>query len=140
MRKGVFGHCFAASGVTEAHEKGTLHWHFTLRAGLSPHLLRRFAHLPGVCADISRVVDSMHVSQLPPDVQAGGHLVTVVVPVCPMQFCRTAKTAQTATGPPPPLAPGRTNWSCSVMETLIGAPNSFCCRESTEKLPTKELP
>ena len=74
LRKGVFGHTFAAPGVTEAHEKGTLHWHFTVFAGLSPVTLQRFAHLPQMCDVTSEVLDSMCVSQLPPDTQAAGIL------------------------------------------------------------------
>jgi len=72
IKKGVFGHCFAAAGVGEAHEKGTLHWHLTIFAGLSPYALQRFAHLPAICAEISKVLDTMYVSHLPLDVQAGG--------------------------------------------------------------------
>ena len=74
LRKGIFGHTFALSGVTEAHERGTLHWHFTLHAGLSPYVLQRFAHLQDICDEISRVIDEMYVSQVPPDLQAGGLL------------------------------------------------------------------
>ena len=71
-KKGVFGHTFACPGVTEAHARGTLHWHFTIFAGLSPWLLQRFAHLQDICNEISAVLDTMYVSELPTDVQAAG--------------------------------------------------------------------
>jgi hypothetical protein len=74
LKKGIFGHTFAVSGVTEAHERGTLHWHFTLHAGLSPYVLQRFAHLQEMCDEISKVLDDMYVSHVPPDLQAGGLL------------------------------------------------------------------
>ena len=74
IRKGIFGHCFCVSGVTEAHEKGTLHWHFTIHAGISPYVLQTFAHLPDICNEISLVIDSMYMSSLPADIQAGGLL------------------------------------------------------------------
>lgn len=69
-KKGVFGHTFACPGVTEAHAKGTLHWHFLIFAGLSPYLLQRFAHLQNICDEISPVLDTMYVSELPADIQA----------------------------------------------------------------------
>jgi hypothetical protein len=61
-KKGIFGHTFAVAGVMEAHEKGTLHWHFTIYAGLSPYILQCFAHLQDICDKISSVLDGMYCS------------------------------------------------------------------------------
>ena len=71
-RKGIFGHALAAGGVVENHEKGTLHEHFTIYAGLSPYVLQRFAHLQDICDDISDVLDTMYTSELPANILAGG--------------------------------------------------------------------
>ncbi|CAB9509762.1 Inherit from euNOG: Conserved hypothetical protein [Seminavis robusta] len=74
LRKGIFGHAFSATGVTEAHERGTLHWHFIVYAGLSPFILQRFAHLQEICDEISAVLDTMYVSEAPADLQVGSML------------------------------------------------------------------
>jgi AAA domain len=63
--KGIYGHPLFANGVTEGHQKGTLHWHLDFSAGLSPYVLQRFSNLPGLCATISNLLDRWYCSSLP---------------------------------------------------------------------------
>ncbi|CAB9503076.1 Inherit from KOG: DNA helicase [Seminavis robusta] len=72
QRKGIFGYSLGACGVTEAHQKGTLHWHITLFAGLSPYVLQRFAHMQKICDEISVALDDMYQSHLPARIHIGG--------------------------------------------------------------------
>ena len=69
-RKGLFGYALSLTGVTEDHAKGHLHWHLTCTAGLSAKVLQRFANLASVCQSISKVLDSMYVSKVKPEVCA----------------------------------------------------------------------
>ena len=71
FRKGVLGYMLSLLGVTEDHAKGHLHWHLTCTAGLPPRVLQRFANLKALCATISKVLNSMYLSKLQPDVCAG---------------------------------------------------------------------
>ena len=90
--KGVFGNCLAYVGVTEDHKKvrimpvllspplwttsphqhvllafqqGTLHFHFLIFGGISSYAMQRFAAMSDVCAEISKVLDSMFNSSIP---------------------------------------------------------------------------
>ena len=69
-KKGIMGYATNAYGVTESHSRGTLHWHILVNTGLSPELLERFAHNPGLCSEIAGVIDSMYQSELPMNVNA----------------------------------------------------------------------
>ena len=73
-RKGIFGHPLYAIGVTEDHSRGTLHWHISILAGLTPYALQRFSNLDGVCQQLSKVLDSMYTSRLDEKVHIG-HLI-----------------------------------------------------------------
>ena len=63
--KGVFGHCLAYIGVTEDHKKGTLHFHILIFGGIPSYAMQRFASMPDICAEISKVLDTMFNSEIP---------------------------------------------------------------------------
>lgn len=73
-KKGIFGHPLYAIGVTEDHHRGTLHWHVSLLAGVSPYALQQFSDLEGVCDAISDVLDSMYTSEVPENAHIGNLL------------------------------------------------------------------
>jgi hypothetical protein len=68
--KGLFGYPLCLTGVTEGHNRGTLHWHFNVNAGLCPQLLQTFSSLPEICSQISAVLDKIVRCELPPSVHA----------------------------------------------------------------------
>ena len=63
--KGVFGHCLAYIGITEDHKKGTLHFHILIFGGIPSYAMQRFASMPDICAEISKVLDTMFNSEIP---------------------------------------------------------------------------
>ena len=63
--KGVFGNCLAYVGVTEDHKKGTLHFHILIFGGISAYAMQRFASMPRICEEISKVLDSMFKTEIP---------------------------------------------------------------------------
>ena len=63
-RKGIFGYALSALGVTEDHQRGHLHWHLTINAGIPAFVLQRYANLEHVCNTISVVLDKMYLSKV----------------------------------------------------------------------------
>lgn len=63
--KGVFGYVVALFGVNETQARGALHFHLVLFGSLPPSLLESAASFPDVCAEISKVLDSMYTAELP---------------------------------------------------------------------------
>ena len=70
-RKGLFGHPLYGIGVTEDHARGTLHYHITFSAGISPYALQKFANVKQLCETISTVLDTMYSSEIDMHVHAG---------------------------------------------------------------------
>ena len=62
--KGIFGHALTLIGVTEDHQRGHLHWHFTVNAGLTGDLLQKFSKMPEVCAEISKTLDRIYTTEI----------------------------------------------------------------------------
>ena len=63
--KGVIGHALGYIGVVEDHAKGTLHYPLLIIGGLTPHLLQWFITTREVCQQIKKVLDSIHLSEVP---------------------------------------------------------------------------
>lgn len=59
LQKSIFGHGLYASGVTEDHKRGTLHWHCNIAAGLSACILQRCVHLGNIHCIASEVLGHM---------------------------------------------------------------------------------
>ena len=78
-RKGIFGHVLSLIGVTEDHQKGHLHWHLTVNAGLSSYALQRFANLPELCQRIAEVLDLAYKSELTPQAHVASLVRRLVV-------------------------------------------------------------
>jgi len=78
-RKGIFGHALSLIEVTKDHQKGHLHWHLTLNAGLSSYALQRFANLPELCQRIAEVLDSACKSEVTPQVHIASLVCHLVV-------------------------------------------------------------
>lgn len=74
QKKGFLGHALTLLGVTEDHQRGHLHWHFTINAGLSGHALSRFANIPKVCDEISAALDRMCMAKLDPEQHTAANL------------------------------------------------------------------
>ena len=66
--KGINGYTLAVIGVVEDHQKGTIHFHLLVYAGLSAYVLQRFAFLGEVSSAIAEVLDSQYQSALPREV------------------------------------------------------------------------
>ena len=65
--KGVLGHALTLIGVTEDHQRGHLHWHFILNAGISSYALERFSNISEICERVSKALDRIYTTEVDPE-------------------------------------------------------------------------
>ncbi len=64
QKKGFLGHALTLIGVTEDHQRGHLHWHFTVNAGISAWAMSRYACVQEICDKISAALDKVYTTEL----------------------------------------------------------------------------
>jgi hypothetical protein len=64
IEKGLFGVALSFLGVTEAHKRGHLHFHFTVNAGISAYAMQQFANLPELHAKMTDTLNRVFKSEL----------------------------------------------------------------------------
>ena len=65
QHKGCFGYVTGFHGMTEAQQRGALHFHVLLHGSLTPKLLELAAGTPILQEEVSSAIDSMHSAEIP---------------------------------------------------------------------------
>ena len=64
QKKGFLGHALTVIGVTEDHQRGHLHWHFVINAGVSAWVMERFCNIQEICDRILVILDQIYTTEL----------------------------------------------------------------------------
>lgn len=63
--KGICGYITAYYGISEAQQRGTLHFHLIIWGGLTPALLQKIAEFPELCNQVSSALETIYTTEIP---------------------------------------------------------------------------